>query len=392
MTLPVPLDPADRFVTGWSLSRVVVARLVRWRRAFLANRPPNTARALEADARHYIRWCASRRLLAVPAAPETVTAYLHDVAGSGGRGGGPASAATIARRQSTIATLHRACDLPDPTKDALAREEVRGLVRRRGLRGTQAAPLRRTDVDAILQALEEDGTAESLQAAALICVGYDTLRRRADLARIELKHLARERDGTGRLFVPRGKTDQMGEGRWCWLAPDTVDRLTAWLELRETLLANRIGAVLRAAGERRKLRAPWQALERRLARLRLAEPYAWVQFGSDRAAGLDHGPLGPLLVAGPDPGKRVAAVIQAAARAAGISGFSVMGEGGVSGHSLRVGACQDLLANGASVLGAQQAGDWKSPVMPAYYGERIIAAESPMAQLAAKQGRVKDQQ
>ena len=38
MPLPAILDPSDRYVTGWSLPRAVVARLVRWRKAFLANR------------------------------------------------------------------------------------------------------------------------------------------------------------------------------------------------------------------------------------------------------------------------------------------------------------------------------------------------------------------
>ena len=50
-------------------------------------------------------------------------------------------------------------------------------------------------------------------------------------------------------------------------------------------------------------------------------------------------------------------------RAAAVKGI----DGRVSGHSLRVGAAQSLAAAGAGLVALQQAGDWKSPQMPAHY-------------------------
>lgn len=47
---------------------------------------------------------------------------------------------------------------------------------------------------------------------------------------------------------------------------------------------------------------------------------------------------------------------------------------GVSGHSLRVGMAQELVANGATLPQVMDAGDWKSPEMPARYAE-LLAAE-----------------
>ncbi len=44
---------------------------------------------------------------------------------------------------------------------------------------------------------------------------------------------------------------------------------------------------------------------------------------------------------------------------------------GFSGHSLRVGAAQDLLAAGVDLPGLMQAGRWSSPIMPARYTERL---------------------
>lgn len=58
-----------------------------------------------------------------------------------------------------------------------------------------------------------------------------------------------------------------------------------------------------------------------------------------------------------------------------------------SAHSTRVGAAQDMLAEGVSMLAVQQAGGWKTDVMPQQYASRINALEGGTAQLARKRGR-----
>ena len=56
-------------------------------------------------------------------------------------------------------------------------------------------------------------------------------------------------------------------------------------------------------------------------------------------------------------------------------------DGWVSGHSLRVGAAQSLAAAGAGLVELQQAGDWKSPHMPAHYVRHLLAARGAVARL-----------
>ena len=46
----------------------------------------------------------------------------------------------------------------------------------------------------------------------------------------------------------------------------------------------------------------------------------------------------------------------------------------VSGHLIRIGATQDLLALNIDLASVMQAGRWKSTVMPMLYGEHILAA------------------
>jgi hypothetical protein len=59
----------------------------------------------------------------------------------------------------------------------------------------------------------------------------------------------------------------------------------------------------------------------------------------------------------------------------------------VSGHSLRVGATQDLLALDIDLASITQTGRWKSSRMPMRYGEEILAVRGGMARAASAQGR-----
>ncbi|ALJ39350.1 tyrosine-type recombinase/integrase [Azospirillum brasilense] len=59
---------------------------------------------------------------------------------------------------------------------------------------------------------------------------------------------------------------------------------------------------------------------------------------------------------------------------------------GFTGHSLRVGAAQDLLAAGVDLAGLMQAGRWKSPQMPARYTERLRATRGAVAQVRRARG------
>lgn len=61
--------------------------------------------------------------------------------------------------------------------------------------------------------------------------------------------------------------------------------------------------------------------------------------------------------------------------------------GQISGHSIRVGATQDLLALNIDLASVMQSGRWKSTRMPMRYGEEVLAARGGMAIAAAAQGR-----
>jgi len=60
---------------------------------------------------------------------------------------------------------------------------------------------------------------------------------------------------------------------------------------------------------------------------------------------------------------------------------------GFSGHSCRVGACQNMSIAGMGIHQIMLAGDWDSPDMPAYYARKVAPDKSGMAKLAEIQNQ-----
>jgi predicted acylesterase/phospholipase RssA len=89
-----------------------------------------TCRALASDSRIWAAWCAERNVSALPAEPAVVVAFVDAQAKI-------KSPATVRRYIATIAHMHRAAELADPTKAEIVRLAVKRLVRAKGSRQRQ---------------------------------------------------------------------------------------------------------------------------------------------------------------------------------------------------------------------------------------------------------------
>ena len=67
-----------------------------------------------------------------------------------------------------------------------------------------------------------------------------------------------------------------------------------------------------------------------------------------------------------------------------VKGLAVATIDAVSGHSPRVGVCQDALAAGEDLLGVIHAFAWKSPRMPARYAAKLSVRAGAAARLHRK--------
>jgi len=285
---------------------------------------PNTERALKADTAVFTAWCSDQARQVLPASPDTVADFIDAMAQV-------KATATVRRYVASIARMHRAAGLEDPTKDETARLALKRMARSNGVRQRQAAPLNRPLVDRMIAAAG-DGLRDK-RDVALLSVQYDTLTRRSELVALDLEDIDFAEDGAGTITIRRSKTDQEGEGSVRYLAHDTIEHLRRWLEAAGITEGALFRAV--ASGDKVRGRLSDRDVSRRLKLMA-------------KQAGLDIDP---------------------------------------SGHSARVGVCQDMVASGFSLPEVMQAGGWKSPDMVARYSEHLQARQGAAAKLAAIQNR-----
>ena len=163
---------------------------------------PATLRAYASDRTNYRAWCERHGFEAIPAAPETVGAYLA-AAGEG------YALPTLRRR---IAAIARACGVaghPLDTKHPAIRETLRGIARKHGAPARRAAALTTSEIRKLSRAC---GTGlAGARDRALFLVGFAGALRRSELVALDVEHVTWTRMGM-KLLIERSKTDAEGQG------------------------------------------------------------------------------------------------------------------------------------------------------------------------------------
>ena len=294
----------------------------------------NTERAVRADLALFSTFCTEHGLTSCPASPATVVAFLDDTVQT-------RKVSTLRRYCASIAHMHRAAGVPSPTIDTAVTLKLRALARAAAEHAqehavpvkVQAEGVTQRDVDRIVATT--GSTLRDVRDVALLLVGRDLLARRSELVALQVQDITRAGDGTGTATIRRSKVDQAGEGADCYLGTETMIALDRWLEA-SGITAGPLFRSLRKGGK-----------------------------VTDRA-----------LAAGDVP-----ALLKALARRARLADERVER---VSGHSLRVGMAQDLVAAGLDLPAVMVAGRWKSPTMVASYARKLLAGRGAVAQYHAR--------
>jgi len=261
---------------------------------------PNTLRGYRKDLECFKSWCNERCVDWLPTNSEAVADYVDALSST-------LSIATIKRRLCAIRFAHFIVNLNNPINYSCVHLAVRRASLRKRRRPTQSLGLTRHILQQIIEACKEDLT--GMRDAALISVGYDTLCRSSELAAMRIEHVRFSAETTS-IFIPLSKSDPFGDGRWAYLSSGTSERLRSWLEMA----AIQEGAVFR---------------------------------------GLHTHKVGP---SGLDTSS-IRRLVKTAARRADLPDEVI---GSLSGHSMRVGAAQDMLVTGFDQLAIMQAGGWKT--------------------------------
>lgn len=292
---------------------------------------PNTLRTWRADWRVWTDYCTSHAESPLPVTLPVLRGFLLERIAAGRK------RATCEHYIATLTVVHRLAGLPSPMDSMDAKLMWRGL-RREHLtaRQRQAKGLTLDDVEAILETLDP-AKPRDLRDAALISVAFEGMFRRSELVGLRIEDLAREADGSGRIFLAHGKTDQESAGVLQYLSAETMERVQRWIDTAGLI----DGPIFRSTPR------------------------------SNRADRYDT----------PLSDRDVARIFKARALAAGLDAERI------SGHSTRVGAAQDLLAANFSGAEIMRQGRWKSERMIVRYGESLSAGRGAMARLIRSKRR-----
>ena len=307
--------------------------LVELARAYIrAAKAPATLRAYDADWRDFAAWCGIRDAQALPAAPETVALYLSALAGR-------RSAATLARRLTSIAKVHEAANHPSPAsvRHPAVGETLKGIRRVHGVAQAGKAPLVTADLQKVVAHTGE--RLLELRDRALLLLGYCGALRRSELAALWVSDLNWPEEGVV-AALRRSKTDQEGKGRQV--------------------------AIPRGAHPGT---CPVQALERWMFAAGIARDVGQVPVfrAVDRHGKVQPGALHP---------NSVGEILKRAVARAGYDPQAY------AGHSLRAGFCTQTARNGASAFDImRQTGHKSVAIVSRYVREAQIFRDSPAGKL-----------
>jgi site-specific recombinase XerD len=257
-----------------------------------AEKALSTRKAYGTDFRIFKGWCDARQIVALPAAPETVAAFLASESKT-------AKPSTLGRRVAAIRYAHKLAHLDTPTDSEAVKATLRGIRRTFGGAKVRKAPAIAAKMRSMVATAPD--RLSGLRDRALLLLGFAGAFRRSELVALDVADVAEAKTGL-LVTIRRSKTDQEGEGVTIAIAKGNIacpaQALREWLDAAgiET------GPIFRAINK-----AGTVALERL----------------TDRS---------------------VANIVKAYAKRAGFDASTF------SGHSLRAGFLTSAAANGASIF------------------------------------------
>ena len=268
---------------------------------------PTTIRAYKADFAKFIDFCDSRDESALPALPITIANYIAQLSTQ-------YSSAFIRRIVVSISSIHRLNYCADPTKDPEVNLAIRRMHRQIGRHHNQAQAINKDLLNKMLKATEAN--LRGIRDRALLQVAYDSLCRRSEIVTlrfedIKITHPEDSETPSVSILLRRSKTDQDAQGRWLYI------RLATWHAIQEWISASDVDSGLLFRGVNRGIKI---------------------------TKGLGVGQIGRIY-------KRLVR----------IAGLDEKLAQHISGHSMRVGAAQDLLLSGASLPIIMARGRWTKP-------------------------------
>jgi integrase/recombinase XerD len=264
---------------------------------------PNTLKSYYSDAKSFVDWCEQRNTAPFPLMSDTIRSFIEYMQVN-------YSYSTIRRRLSALRRLNGLLGFEDQTFTEDVYLAIRKLKRAKSTEQRQALGINEDLLAEMIKAQPE--TLVGKRNRLLLSLGYDFLARRSELVAIRSEDLTFTQDGALKGIIRRSKTDQYGRGRLVFGSERSAKLLKKWLRLKP----KEIQPVFCAVNHGR-------CLDRAICDRQVNEII-----------------------------KRGIVKVKRHPRPSDLE---------VSGHSLRVGAAQDLLIKGHDMAAIMRAGGWSDP-------------------------------
>ena len=251
----------------------------------------------------FVDWCSEKNIEPFPINSRALCSYIEYLQPN-------AAYSSIRRRISSLRRLNKLLGFDDQTQTEEVYLAIRRLKRSKSLVQRQAVGINRDILIKMITA--QPDTLAGTRNRALLSLGYDFLARRSELVAIRNDDLKFTPDGALKGMIRKSKTDQYGKGRLVFGSERSAKLVRKWLRLKPRVIQPVFCAINHGKCEDRAI--------------------------CDRNVN--------------DIIKRSVVKVKRCARPSDLE---------VSGHSLRVGAAQDLLIKGCDLAAIMRAGGWSDP-------------------------------
>lgn len=262
---------------------------------------PATIRAYRANFERFIDFCDEVSANALPSDEETVASYIRHLVQEN------LKSASIRIAIASISAIHRLNRYPDPAAHPNVKLEMRRMHRSLGRESKQAEGINKDLLKKMLATT--DKSLKCLRDRALLLTAYDTMCRRSELVSLSVEDAIIDQENqTIKVKLKRSKTDQYGLGRWLFLTTEAQQAILAWINASNITNGKLFRGITR---------------------------------GNNVSADLSSAQINRIY-------KQIVSrtnIDRATLR-------------NISGHSMRVGAAQDLLVSGASLAMIMKRGRW----------------------------------
>nr|WP_237388273.1 tyrosine-type recombinase/integrase [Xenorhabdus sp. Sc-CR9] len=188
----------------------------------------NTWQQLMKTTRLWCHWCIAKGRPYLPVDPDYLRDYLWELHESG------LAPATLSNYAAMLNLLHRQAGLI-PAGDSQKVKRILKKIHRvavvNGEKEGQAIPFRIDDLNRIDTAWNASAQLKDSRNLAFLFVAYNTLLRVSNLARLKVRDVIFNRDGSIMLHIGYTKTQVDGQGLTKALSPRASARLREWLQV-----------------------------------------------------------------------------------------------------------------------------------------------------------------